>query len=240
MSRLLAVLLVVLSPARALAYRPFDQTDADVARPGEIEVELGPVDLLHEHGHDALAPGFVLNYGFADRFEAVVEGHAGIELGASSPDRARWTFEPALLLKVLVREGSLQERSGPSVAVEAGLLLPEQPGLDGAGGSLALIASERWPAATLHVNVAAERTREGTVDLVAGPIAEGPIDWQVRPVAEVWLERAGDAGITSSFLAGAIWRAREGLSFDGAVRVAPMAERPELELRLGLTWAVSS
>ncbi len=29
--------------APALAYRPFDSTDADVAGPGEFELELGPV-----------------------------------------------------------------------------------------------------------------------------------------------------------------------------------------------------
>jgi len=235
----LVLLCLVVSPARALAYRPFDQTDADVAGPKEIEIELGPVGFLHERGQSELTPGLVLNLGLARRLEGVIEGRAAIGLGSLSAGEERGTFEPALLLKCVLREGSLQERSGPSVAAEAGLLLPALPGLAGTGGSLALIASQRWREATLHVNAMAERTRDDQVDLAAGAIVEGPPEWRLRPVAEFWLERAGDEGTTSSALGGAIWRAREGLSFDGAVRVVPMPDRPAFEVRLGLTWTLS-
>jgi hypothetical protein len=49
----------------AQAYRPFDGTDAAVAAPGEVEIELGPVEYLREGSERALsAPNVRLNYGF--------------------------------------------------------------------------------------------------------------------------------------------------------------------------------
>ena len=234
----LALLLVVGWPWRALAYRPFDQTDADVAEPEEVEVELGPIQFLHEPGHSELVPGFVLNVGVADRLEAVLDGQAGIGLGSVPANERRWAFEPALLLKAVLREGALQDKLGPSIALEAGILLPSVPAFTGTGASLALIASQRWSAALMHVNVMAERSRDGAFDLLAGTIVEGPMTWIVRPVVEAWIARA-EHGITSSLLGGAIWRVRTGLSLDGAVRVASMPERLAFEVRLGLTWAVS-
>lgn len=53
----LVLLVVIAWPLRALAYRPFDQTDADVAAPEEVELELGPIQLLHEPGRSQLVPG---------------------------------------------------------------------------------------------------------------------------------------------------------------------------------------
>jgi hypothetical protein len=38
----------------AFAYRPFDGTDAAVAAPGEIEVELQPAGIQHEQGTQTL------------------------------------------------------------------------------------------------------------------------------------------------------------------------------------------
>lgn len=234
----LALLLVVAWPSRAPAYRPFDQTDADVAEPQEVEVELGPIQYLHEAGHSELVPGFVLNVGVADRLEAVLEGQLGFELGSLPADERRWALEPALLVKAVLREGALQDKPGPSIALEAGLLLPGVPAFTGTGASLAVIASQRWSAAVMHVNVMAERSRAGTFDLVAGTIVEGPMSWIVRPVVEAWIARA-EKETTSSLLGGAIWRVRAGLSLDGAIRVTPMPERSAFEVRLGLTWAVA-
>ncbi len=236
----LALLLVIAWPVRALAYRPFDQTDADVAAPEEVEIELGPIQFLHERGQSELVPGFVLNVGVADRLEAVLDGQVGIGPGSLPADERRWVFEPALLLKAVLREGALQDKLGPSIALEAGVLLPNVHARTGTGtgASLALITSQRWSAAAMHVNVMAERSREGTFELLAGTIVEGPMNWIVRPVVEAWIARAENE-IASSLLGGAIWRVRTGLSLDGAIRVAPIPERPAFEVRLGLTWAVS-
>ena len=50
----------------ALAYRPFDGTDADVAEYGDFELELGPTQYYREDGRNFLvAPATVLNLGIA-------------------------------------------------------------------------------------------------------------------------------------------------------------------------------
>jgi transketolase C-terminal domain/subunit len=63
---------VILS-ADALAYRPFDGTDASVIDPGELEVELGPAQLLREGSDRTLiAPAVVLNLGIFEGWEATL------------------------------------------------------------------------------------------------------------------------------------------------------------------------
>jgi hypothetical protein len=48
-------------------YRPFDGTDAAVAAPGELEIELQPAGRLREGGTTTLvAPATVFNYGLSE------------------------------------------------------------------------------------------------------------------------------------------------------------------------------
>src|SRR5215831_10058377 len=55
----------------AFAYRPFDGTDAAVAEPGELEVELQPVGVQQEQGTRTLiAPWTVLNFGLSEEWAA--------------------------------------------------------------------------------------------------------------------------------------------------------------------------
>jgi len=52
------------SSGSAWAYRPFDGTDAAIAAPGELEIELQPAGRLREGGNTTLvAPATVINYG---------------------------------------------------------------------------------------------------------------------------------------------------------------------------------
>src|SRR5690348_13709522 len=61
--------------AQAWAYRPFDSTDAEVAKPGELEFEIGPVGYLVAEGERFLvAPAIIGNAGLVDRVELVLEG----------------------------------------------------------------------------------------------------------------------------------------------------------------------
>jgi hypothetical protein len=70
----------------ALAYRPFDGTDAAVADPGEMEVELQPAGGKSSEGQKPLiAPATVLNCGLAKDWEAVFEGRLETPLPASGP-----------------------------------------------------------------------------------------------------------------------------------------------------------
>ena len=75
---------LVLSPVLAIAwrgdaqaYRPFDGTDAAIAEPGQVEVELGPAQYLQIGSERTLvAPTVVFNYGLSERWELVLQGEA--------------------------------------------------------------------------------------------------------------------------------------------------------------------
>src|SRR6516225_11930948 len=118
------MLLGVAAPSGpAFAYRPFDGTDAAVAAPGELEIELQPAGLEHEEGTQTLiAPWTVVNIGLSEGWEAVFEGRGETPLVPSGPTEL--TMGGAFLKHVVV-PGSLQDKSGPSIATEFGVLLPD-------------------------------------------------------------------------------------------------------------------
>lgn len=234
----IGAVMILLWASAAFAYRPFDQTDADVAAEHEFELEFGPAQALASKDFVALTPNFVLNFGIGPRMELVFDGASQLALGALRPGAARWGFDSALLLKGLLRKGSLQDEHGPSVAMEGGIVMPQLPAPGGLGAQLAVIVSQRWSLGTLHLNVFGERTREGSYEFVLGAIAEGPQEWKVRPVAEAYADALVKGSTVASILGGAIWRLSDELALDGAVRVVP-ARTPLFELRLGFTWSIS-
>jgi hypothetical protein len=222
--------------APASAYRPFDGTDADVAKPATMEIELQPAGVLREGAQTTLiAPAAVVNIGLTSAWEAVFEGHGQFPLSGSE-DRASFAGAGAFLKGVL-RPGSLQDQEGPSVATEFGVLLPGINAERGFGASLAGIVSQRWDWGTVHLNVATALTREHRADLFLGAIVEGPADWTVRPVVEVFFEEEFGRSRTASGLIGAIWRINDDLSFDVGFRHAITDGRPVNELRMGTTFA---
>ena len=233
-------LLVLGYGSEALAYRPFDGTDADVAKAGEVEIELAPVQWLREGGKRFLqAPAAIANFGLSHEHELVIEGRREIAIDREPGEPRSALVDTGAFIKQVLRRGVLQDESGPSVATEYGLLLPEVNGTPGTGLSLAGIVSQRWDAGTAHLNAALARTREHELDLFLGTILEGPYAWALRPVAEIFTERTRERPHVDSLLVGAIWRLREGLSFDAGVRSARVGDEAVHELRLGLTWAFS-
>ena len=234
------VLALLVHANAALAYRPFDSTDADVAKTGEAEIELGPLQWLREGGKRFLhAPAFIANLGLAHDRELVIEGRHEIALDREPGEPRSALVDTGAFIKQILRRGVLQDEPGVSIATEYGLLLPEINGTRGTGLSLAGIISQRWQAATVHLNAVLARTREHEPALFLGTILEGPFAWAVRPVAEIFTERAHNGPRTDSLLVGAIWRLREGLSFDAGVRSAQVGSEAVHEVRVGLTWAFS-
>lgn len=219
------------------AYRPFDSTDAAVVEKGKCELELGPVEFQRVGETSSLLfPKAVLNFGFARNWEIVVEGSHQRRLGDVDGENRSSLADTGLFAKGVIREGSLQETSGISVAIETGPLLPTVHGESGTGFSFAAICSQRWKAATAHLNATIERTRSGNVAFVGGLIVEGSEEHPVRPVAELVVERESGAESVVSALVGAIYRLRDGLSFDAAVRAARIGGANGLEIRAGLSW----
>jgi hypothetical protein len=221
----------------ASAYRPFDGTDAAVADKDKMEIEIQPAGILKDaSGKTLIAPAARFNYGLTETWEAVLEGQ--FENPLSPPGPANLTAAGAFLKGVL-REGSLQKKSGPSVATEFGVLLPDSRGPSQFGASLAGIVSQRWDWGAIHLNGVAELTREHRADLFAGVIIEGPSKWTVRPVAEVFYEKEFGKAETVSGLVGLIWQVREDLSFDVGLRHALTDGHPVNEIRAGMTVAFS-
>jgi hypothetical protein len=188
-------------PEATQAYRPFDGTDAAVAEPGELEIELAPAEYLRDgRKHTLSAPATTFNYGIAPGWEAVIESE--VAHGLSAGTRATSLVGNGAFLKTVLREGSLQEKPGPSIATEFGALLPGIGAEHGTGASVAGIVSQRCDAVTLHFNTAVSLTREQHADLFLSVIGEGPREWPVRPVAELVYERDFSSLETKSALVG--------------------------------------
>ena len=234
-----ATVVVTWAPA-AMAYRPYDGTDADVADLGTFELELGPVHWYSQNdSHYLLAPATVLNLGFLPRWELVIDfqNYVGID---QPPGEARVRLlDTDVLLKTILIEGSLQGKgSGPSVAFEAGPLVPNVNGEESFGGSADLIVTERWTPLAIHVNSWVELSRGALQpSWFEGAIIEGNLDADVRPVSEWYVERDMVSGaMTYSGLVGAVWNASDAMILDMGFRQASVAGERATEIRLGFTW----
>jgi hypothetical protein len=224
----------------AFAYRPFDGTDAAVAKLGDVEIEYAPLDLLRDHSLSTIiAPFTIVNFGIAENWEAVFSGQADYPQAPSTDPYA--ITGVSAFLKYVVRPGVLQDKSGPSVAVEFGPLLPGFRADQSYGADLAVIVSQRWDWGTINWNAQTQYTRDHHADAFLSAIIEGPDKWKVRPVAEFYYEEEIGVARTMSALVGAIWQVNEELSFDFAVRHAVVSEigipglRPVEEIRAGFT-----
>jgi hypothetical protein len=229
--------IVFAAPLSSEAYRPFDSTDAAVASTGEVELELGPIGFLRTSQRRFLiAPAAILNLGIVEDMELVLQGRHFILFRGPAEDAQFRLVDTGLFLKAVLREGCLQAREGPSLAVELGPLLPTVNDEPGIGATATMIVSQRSEAGTVHINGEATLTRAHNLDLFGGVIIEGPNDWVVRPVLEGFVDRDFGGVLVVSGLGGAIWRIAEELSLDLALRVAG-ADQSAVEVRAGLTWA---
>ena len=202
----------------AAAYRPFDGTDAAVAKPNEVEIELQPAGRLQTGPQSTLvAPEVVYNYGFAERWEMVLLGQVETPLSPGGPSSLAAT---GAFLKYVVRPGVLQGQSGISIATEFGPLLPGINTDPGVGFSWAAIVSQRWDWGTAHFNVETNLTRDQHGEAFLDLILEGPSTWKVRPVLEMFYDKVWTQSDSRSLLVGAIWQVKDDLSFDAAYRYA--------------------
>jgi len=218
--------------SQALAYRPFDSTDAAVADKGVWEIELEPVGWRHDDdGTKGVAPAVIFNYGFADDWEAVLEGRNNVLVRGGSE-----FGDAAASLKTVIREGSLQKKEGVSLGSEFSVLLPGIGTENGAGLEWTLLTSDQRDWGAWHFNIGPMLTRDGRGGMVMGGILEGPKDWAVRPVAELRYEKAFGGEEVFAQLTGLIWPIRDGLALDLAYRLAREDGRPNEQLRAGVTF----
>ena len=220
----------------AQAYRPFDGTDAAVADLGDVEIELGPAEYLREESDRVLfAPDLRVNYGFTRDWEATIEGDLAHALAGDIPETG--LIGTMVSLKGVLREGSLQEKLGPSIATEFDVLVPGIHDERGTGVALTGIISQQWSVATVHFNAAATLTRDQHIDYFLDTIIEGPHDWPVRPVCEFSYELDVGQFEAGSGLIGAIWQVKDNVAVDFAVRGARINDHTAGEIRAGVTFA---
>jgi len=231
------LLATLFGASRAEAYRPFDGTDAGVADLGAFELEIGPVHWYERAGQRSLlAPVTVLNFGVWPRTELVAEFQNSLSVGPRAGRPRAALLGTDVLVKHVLRTGCLQGESGPSIALEVGPLTPEVNGTNAFGASAALIVSSRGDWGSVHFNERPTYSREHRLDLFSGLIVEGPHEWRVRPVTELFYERAVGDALTVSGLLGAIWSVRESFDLDLALRGARIGQGDAEEVRLGFTW----
>jgi hypothetical protein len=177
----------------------------------EFELELGPLGHLRQGDRRfRVAPAVIGNYGFAENHELVVQGQRQVAIDPEAGQPKTSIVENGIFIKQVLRQGAMQEREGPSVAMEYGVLLPPVNGKGGTGVSVAGIVSHRTEAISLHLNAAAAITREHEPDLFLGAILEGPSSWPVRPVRRSLLSKRGEARGWYRTSSVRFWRAREG------------------------------
>jgi hypothetical protein len=225
----------LLVPASAWAYRPFVSTDAAVAEPKEVEIELGYFNLdRNRHENTISTPHTVLNYGIAKNMELV--GEFTLQ---ESPDVE--LTDPGVFVKAVLREGALQDKPGVSVAVEVGPLLPSTlPRERRVGFEATGIVSGKLEPVTVHVNGGGGLDRTGELFGVWGVIGELPVHPKLRLVAEVNGQSTQGAPPNNSALLGLIWQpTAKNLFLDVGVRHGISRAAPDWQFTLGLTYGFS-
>ncbi len=238
---LACALFVAAWPSPARAYRPFDGTDADVAEPLELEFELQPAGYYRISREHDFVSGGVINFGFAPRFELVLQGFDFQPLDSTKPPLPNRFTDTGVFVKTVWRKGCLQEAEGPSIATELGPLLPTVNDEKGFGAYAGGIVSTCFGESLIvHWNVETQILRQTyDFDLFTGAIIELPPDrYVLRPVAEFFVEHDFGGGQTYSGLVGAIWRVGDKLALDVAFRLASIGGQEVGEARTGFTWTV--
>jgi len=224
----------------AFGYRPFVSTDAAVADPKEIEIELGYFTLERTRDENTfIIPRAVLNYGLFKNWEGVVE-FAIQRASEAELD----IIDPAISLKGVLKEGVLQDKDGFGFAVEASALLPSTEkgerrfGFEGIG-----ILTDTLGPFTFHLNggVGIERS---TGDLVGiwGVIGELPLAKGVRLVGEINGEKPRREDQRDSVLLGVIWQpwSERNLWLDAGIRRGLTSAAPDWQFTFGITFGFAA
>ncbi len=229
---------LVTCPAEAYL---IDLNDARVVDPGTVELELQPAGyyqtLLGEQEHYVIAPSAQLYLGLAEGWDVLylTRGYALLDRPAGqSPYSLREQF--VAVRRVLVPGAYNDEQlAGPSLAVQTGVYLPGVEAETGVGASLALLFAWQTDAGALHANAWLSYTQEQTFDLFISAAVEGPPEWPVRPVAELYVD-VNDGEPFVSGLLGVIGDVIvDEFSLQAGLRVGGWDGYAELEVRVS-SW----
>ncbi len=237
----LSVLLFPCLPARAYLA---DSYDARVADLGTLELELQPMGYGFEQDesfhNQLIAPSLIAYIGFANDFDVLFISRLYNEIASAKP--LVETRESAVFVRAMLRRGSYNDESGPSLQLVAGPVLPTasflpQPSLAGDFGmSVGLVASWSLPLGTLHHNDFVSLTSDRVAELFVSLAYEGPRAWTLRPYIEGWYDVDSTAGSgLASGVVGAYWDLSDVAILEAGVRVGAYEDlSTEGEIRCAL------
>ena len=239
---LMAVFLVfgagfILEPSFAYAYRPFVSTDAAVVAKRETEIELGLVTVSRSQGlYEVFSPSLRYNYGLWKNWEFVAEFEN--QVYGEDTDGNWQVRDPGLFLKGILIEGLLQNKPGPGLATEFGILLPSTlKGESHVGAAGAFILSDNIKDWVYHLNLGLELDRvEQEPTLAWGVILEYPVTRSFRLVGELNGFAPTRDSPENSGLIGFIWRYRK-IAIDFGIRFGLSKQAPDQEVTTGVTFA---
>jgi len=238
-TRLLVGLGVVLIFARypAHAYRPFVSTDAAVVSERENEIELGLLTVSRSQGsYEVLSPSIRYKYGLLKNWELVAELEN--QVYGEDTDRNWQIRNPGVFLKGILVEGLLQNKPGPGLATEFGILPPSTiPGESRFGASGAFILSNNIKELVYHLNLGLELDRVRQEPTLAwGVILEYPLTRSLRLVGELnGFATARDAPENSGLI-GFIWQYRK-IAIDFGFRFGLSQSAPDQAVTTGVTFS---
>src|SRR5207247_9080884 len=101
----------------ALALRPYDSTDADVAKQGEFELEFGPVGRRREGWKRIeVAPAVIGNLGLEGNRELVLQGQREGALDREPGEPRSAIVGNGVSIKQVLRQATLQAAAAPARA----------------------------------------------------------------------------------------------------------------------------
>jgi hypothetical protein len=236
---LILVVVLILPAPQAWGYRPFIGTNAAVADFKEIEFQLGYFGVERMEGKTSLdVPQIELDYGILNNFEVESE----FEVVEPLDGQDIQLVDPTLSLKAILKQGILQDKSGVSIAVLGGALLPSTVqeerkfGFQGVG-----ILSDKLSRFTFNLNLGGGLDRENRNPFFSwGLIVELPITPKLRLGGEVDGEVVKEKSVDNSGLIGAIWQSPwEKVSFDLGIRKGISGGALDWQLTTGLTLSFS-
>lgn len=233
----LASVLAVPAPARAYL---MDANDARTLDPGTLELELQPIGyfqvLGEEEEHHLVAPSLMLYLGLAERVDLIFLSRGFATLDDVPPSARYRTWESTIALRWLLVDGrySTEGAEGPSLVLQTGLMLPNVGAQERPGAQLGMLLGQQWDAGTLHANVYATYTSWDSFALFVAVAMEGPPEWPLRPLVEVWYDHDTYYGDLLSGLVGFYADAMDALTLEIGARVGAWAEYAELEIRVSM------
>src|SRR5262245_45146982 len=197
-----------------------------------MEIELGYFSLERSNGQNTFTtPSVVLNYGVAKNWEAVGEFRLHVSPSVQVVD-------PSLSLKGVIREGILQEKPGPSVAVEVGPLLPSTLPNEGHFGfeGIGIVSAGLGPF-TVHLNGGGGIDRvDARAFAIWGVIGELPVVRSLRVVGEIAGEDVRGELPNHAALIGFIWQAAPSVAVDAGLRRGLTDGAPAWQITAGVTF----